>query len=148
MANHRYALQCGLAVLVLCVTALGGQGPKRLASPAKKPLPALSAQEIFKRVSPSVMVVESLDAAGKVTVFGSGVVIAPGHVITNRHVIEDGVSFRVVHNDKKWPAKLIRVDPDHDLAELSVAGLKAPAVTVLDSSKLAVGETVYAIGDP
>lgn len=94
------------------------------------------------------MVVESLDAAGKVTVFGSGVVIAPGHVITNRHVIEDGVSFRVVHNDKKWPAKLIRVDPDHDLAELSVAGLKAPAVTVLDSSKLAVGETVYAIGAP
>ena len=94
------------------------------------------------------MVVESLDAAGKVTVFGSGVVIAPGHVITNRHVIEDGVSFRVVHNDNKWPAKLIKVDPDHDLAELSVAGLDAPVVTVLDSSKLAVGEVVYAIGAP
>ena len=38
------------------------------------------------------MVVESLDAEGKVTVFGSGVVIAPGRVTTNRHVIEDGVS--------------------------------------------------------
>ena len=94
------------------------------------------------------MVVESLDAKGKVAAFGSGIVIASGNVITNRHVIEDGVSFRVGHNDKKWPAKLVRVDPDHDLAELSVAGLDAPAVTVLDSSNLAVGETVYAIGAP
>jgi tetratricopeptide (TPR) repeat protein len=94
------------------------------------------------------MVVESLDAKGKVTVFGSGVVIAPGRVITNRHVIEDGASFRIEHGGKKCSAKLIRVDPGHDLAELSVAGLAAPVVTVLDSSKLAVGETVYAIGAP
>jgi hypothetical protein len=34
-------------------------------------IPTLSAQQIFKRVSPSVMVVESLDAQAKVTVFGS-----------------------------------------------------------------------------
>ncbi len=148
MACRRYIFQCTLAVLAVCAVAFGSQSQKRAAPQAQKPLPTLSAQEIFKRVSPSVMVVESLDAAGKVTVFGSGVVIAPGRVITNRHVIEDGVSFRVVHNDKKWPAKLIKVDPDHDLAELSVAGLDAPAVSVLDSSKLAVGETVYAIGAP
>lgn len=94
------------------------------------------------------MVVESLDAQGKVTAFGSGVVIAPGRVITNRHVIEDGASFRVEHDGKKWPAKLVNVDSDHDLAELSVAGLAAPVVTVRDSSKLAVGEKVYAIGAP
>jgi len=94
------------------------------------------------------MVVESLDTNGKVAAFGSGVVIAPGQVITNRHVIEDGVSFRIEHGGKKWPAKLTRVDPDHDLAELSVAGLGVPVVAVRDSSKLAVGETVYAIGAP
>jgi tetratricopeptide (TPR) repeat protein len=94
------------------------------------------------------MVVESLNAKGSVTAFGSGVVIAPGRVVTNRHVIEDGASFRVEHGGKKWPAKLVRVDPDHDLAELSVAGLDAPAVHVRDSSTLAVGEKVYAIGAP
>lgn len=94
------------------------------------------------------MVVESLDAQGKVTTLGSGVVIAPGRIITNRHVIEGGASFRVVHGVKKWPAKLIRVDADHDLAELSVIGLDAPVVAVRDSSKLAVGEKVYAIGAP
>ena len=86
------------------------------------------------------MVVESLDAEGKVAAFGSGVVIAPGRVITNRHVIEDGVTFRVEHDGKKWPAKLIRVDPDHDLAELSVSGLDAPSLHVRASSTLAVAK--------
>jgi hypothetical protein len=76
------------------------------------------------------------------------VVIAPGRVVTTRHVIEDGASFRVEHGAEKWPAKLVGVAADHDLAEFSVAGLAAPAVTVRDSSSLAVGERVYAIGAP
>jgi Trypsin-like peptidase domain len=148
MAGHRGVFQSVLAILAACIVALASQSAKRSALPAPKALPTLSAQEIFKRVSPSVMVVESLDANGKVAAFGSGVMIAPGQVITNRHVIEDGVSFRIEHDGKQWPAKLVRVDPDHDLAELSVAGLHAPPVTVRDSSKLAVGETVYAVGAP
>ncbi len=109
---------------------------------------ALSPQEIFKRASPSVMVVESLDAKGLVTAFGSGVVIAAGRVVTNRHVIESGVSFMVERAGKTWPARLVKVDPDHDLAELSVDGFAAPAVHVRVSSTLTVGEKVYAIGAP
>ncbi len=147
MTSHRHILFSALLILA-CSATLGGQTGKQSAPAKQKSLPTLSAQEIFKRVSPSVMVVESLDASGKVAAFGSGVVIAPGNIITNRHVIEDGVSFRVEHSGKTWPAKLIKIDPDHDLAELSVAKLDAPAVTVLDSAKLAVGEKVYAIGSP
>jgi tetratricopeptide (TPR) repeat protein len=110
----------------------------------------LSPQKLFSCLSPSVMVVESLDAKGSVIAFGSGVVIGSDHVITNRHVIEEGVSFRVEHGGKGWPAKLIRVDPDHDLAELSVPELPDTAQPVVkrDSSTLAVGEKVYAIGAP
>jgi Trypsin-like peptidase domain/Tetratricopeptide repeat len=144
---RRHILFSALVILA-CSVAPSSQTAKQTTQAEQKPLPTLSAQEIFKRVSPSVMVVESLDAEGKVTKLGSGVVIAPGSIITNRHVIEDGASFLVEHSGKKWPAKLIKVDPDHDLAELSVAGLDAPAVTVLDSAKLAVGVTVYAIGSP
>jgi tetratricopeptide (TPR) repeat protein len=127
-------------------------------------------EQIFKRVSPSVVVVESLDAKGSVLSLGSGVIIAPlkpwdldwrvppmpgsvykvlgSVVVTNRHVIEDGMTFRVEQNGKAWPAKLIRVDPNHDLAELSVDRLTAPPVQVRNSSTLAVGEKVYAIGAP
>jgi tetratricopeptide (TPR) repeat protein len=116
--------------------------------PAQRPLAALSPQEIFKRASPSVMVVQSLDVKGTVTAFGSGVVIAPGQVVTNHHVIEVGVSFKVKQGSQTWIARLVKVDPNHDLAELSVDGLTAPAVRVRDSSTLAVGEKVHAIGSP
>jgi Flp pilus assembly protein TadD len=138
-----------LALLALLAPSAGGQtlttGPSEFANQTP---PTLSAQEIFNHVSPSVMVVESLDPKGSTIAFGSGVVIAPGRVITNRHVIEDGASFRVEHGGEKWPAKLVSVAPNHDLAELSVAGFAAPAVTVRDSSSLAVGERVFAIGAP
>lgn len=133
----------------------------------------LSPQGIFQRVSPSVVVAESLDRNGSVVTLGSGVVVkrdlsadifdrvaaeskgtkvvptrSTAFVVTNRHVIEDGVTYRVEQNGKIWPAKLIRVDPDHDLAELSVDGLNAPAIQIRNSSTLAIGETVYAIGAP
>lgn len=150
---------------------MGSQVPKRTGrSTDRQPAAALSPQRIFKLVSPSVVVVESLNGQGSVVTLGSGVVIAPLEpwdlqwdappvpgkvytvvgrlVVTNRHVIEDGISFRVEHEGKSWPAKLIRVDPDHDLAELSVAGLNAPAVRLRNLSTLAVGEAVYAIGAP
>ena len=95
MASHRYIFQSALAILAVCTVALGSQSQKQTSkqefdpakhggirvgppAPSQKPLPTLSAQEIFKRVSPSVMVVESLDAKGKVAAFGSGVGIAPG----------------------------------------------------------------------
>jgi tetratricopeptide (TPR) repeat protein len=68
--------------------------------------------------------------------------------VTNRHVIEDGIRFKVEREGKTWPAKLISVDADLDLAELSVPGLNAPAVRIRASSTLAVGEKVYAIGAP
>src|SRR6516165_4223524 len=121
MVRHRSIVRVSLAAVAVCA-ALAGPSPNRQALAAGA-VPELSAQEIFKRVSPSVMVVESLDARGKVTAFGSGVVIAPGRVITNRHVIEEGASFKIKHGAVKWPAQLVRVDADHDLAELSVAGL-------------------------
>ncbi len=149
MMIRREAVYLSFLCLALCAAGAGGQTPRKpTLPPSQRPLPVLSPQQIFKRVSPSVMVVESLDAKGSVTVSGSGVVIAPGHIVTNRHVIEDGVSYRVEHGGNKWPATLVRVDPDHDLAELSIAGFDAPAVRVRDSSTLAVGEMVYAIGAP
>jgi S1-C subfamily serine protease len=146
MIHHRPIVRFALAAMAVCA-ALAGPSSKSRALAAEA-VPELSAQEIFKRVSPSVMVVESLDARGNVTAFGSGVVIAPCRVITNRHVIEDGASFKLEQRGMKWPAQLVRVDADHDLAELSVASLAASPVQVRESSALVVGEKVYAIGAP
>ncbi len=104
MVSHRNLRWTPIALL-LCAAAGASHAPKGARPAAVSSRPTLSAQQIFKRVSPSVMVVESLGADGKVIDFGSGVVIAPGRIITNRHVIKDGVSFRVVHGAEKWPAK-------------------------------------------
>ena len=63
MTSGRHISYCTLIILA-CFAAMSAQTGKQAAPAKQKPVPALSAQEIFKRVSPSVMVVESLDAQG------------------------------------------------------------------------------------
>jgi len=41
---------------------------------------------------------------------GSAVVVAPSEVVTNRHVIEDGVSFRLKRGAETWPATISHLD--------------------------------------
>src|SRR5580704_5430833 len=81
---HSWAI-ASLALSCLMASAQVDQGFPKAPSP----------QEFFKRLSPSVFVVESLDAKGDAIVFGSGVSIAPDQIVTNRHVVEDGKSWRV-----------------------------------------------------
>lgn len=147
MCHPRRHLAVRVGFTIFCVLVAGNHA-RSIPRTDQPSVPALPAQEVFKRVSPSVVVVESIDVSGSGIAFGSGVVIAPGHVVTNRHVIEGGASFAVGQGGKKWPAKLVGVDSDHDLAELSIAGLAAPAVKIRTSSTLSVGETVYAVGAP
>lgn len=109
---------------------------------------ALSPQELFKRISPSVFVVEVLDENGSLVATGSAVAVAPDQVVTNKHVIEAGVAFRIKQGSRTWPAAVAYVDPDHDMGRLAAKDLKAPAVPVRLSSVLTVGEHVYSIGAP
>jgi Trypsin-like peptidase domain len=118
-------------------------------APAQKQKEAApSPQELYERLSASVFIVESLDAAGTVVAKGSAVAVAPGEVVINRHVIEDGVSWRLKLGNNTWPATISHLDPDHDLCQLRAKGLAAPPVPVRYSATLAVGERVYAIGSP
>jgi serine protease Do len=109
---------------------------------------ALPPQELFKRIAPSVFVVETLDGNGSALAFGSGVSIAPGRIVTNKHVLEDGISFNVRQGGKVWSGTVTHVDPNHDLAELDVHDLSATPARLRSSVTLAVGERVYAIGAP
>jgi Flp pilus assembly protein TadD len=109
---------------------------------------ALSPQELFKRLSPSVFVVEVLDESGSLVATGSGVAMAADQIVTNKHVIDAGATFRITQGGRTWPAAVTYVDPDHDLGRLTAEGLKAAAVSVRLSSALTVGEHVYSIGAP
>ncbi len=137
-----------LAVLATASGAARAQQPKQpRALEGHAPIGS-SPISLFKRLSPSVFIVESLNEKGSVVAIGSGVAVAPDQVVTNKHVIEAGANWRVTQGHKTWPATLAHTDPDHDLCQLKADGLNAPAVTVRLSSTLTVGERVYAIGAP
>jgi len=82
---------------------------------------------------------------------GSGVLIsADGYVLTNAHVVMRASEIKVTLRDKKqFVARLINVDPDHDLALLKIrAKASLPVVPLGTSSDLMIGETAIAIGNP
>ena len=83
---------------------------------------------------------------------GSGSIIdTDGHILTNHHVIRDSRKLEVTLSDgSKWPARLVGVDPDNDLAVLKVdAPEEKLRVTPMgDSSELQIGQKVLAIGNP
>jgi Do/DeqQ family serine protease len=86
-----------------------------------------------------------------VTSLGSGVVVSPeGYVLTNNHVVERGVRFRVQLVDgRELGAKVVGTDPSSDLAVLKLeAQERMPFVPPGRSDDLMIGETVIAIGNP
>ncbi len=83
---------------------------------------------------------------------GSGSVIdKAGHILTNYHVIEGAREIDVtLYDASKYRAKLIGQDPANDVA---VIRIDAPAellhpLSLGDSSRLRVGQQVFAIGNP
>lgn len=79
---------------------------------------------------------------------GSGFVIdSQGHIVTNNHVVEGADELTVVLSDNRTAeATLVGADPQTDLAVLQIQGRDVRPLTLGDSSKLEVGETVVAIG--
>lgn len=83
---------------------------------------------------------------------GSGAVIdRSGHIVTNFHVVEGAREIQVMlFNDKTYDARLVGQDPVTDVAVIKI---DAPPeelfpVTFGDSTRLRVGQRVYALGNP
>jgi putative serine protease PepD len=101
-------------------------------------------KDVVKQVGPSVVQIETGDGLGSGIVFD-----AKGDIVTNAHVVGTASSFKVtLSNGKALQATLVGTFVPGDLAVIKVdpAGLK-PA-RFADSSKLAVGDIVMAIGNP
>jgi S1-C subfamily serine protease len=118
-------------------------------TPANRP--AGSVADIVKRVGPAVVSIDvsSADLQGT----GSGVVIDKnGYILTNNHVISTAATSGTVRvtftNQDSVAAKIVGRDPQTDLAVLKVDYDKLTVATLGDSSKLAQGDPVIAIGSP
>ena len=81
---------------------------------------------------------------------GSGVIIASdGIILTNNHVIDGATDIRVDLADKReFEAKLVGTDAKTDIAVLRINATGLPTLALGDSSKLQVGDLVFAIGEP
>jgi serine protease Do len=83
--------------------------------------------------------------------YGSGFIIASdGYVITNKHVVHNGVSFKVTLNDgTQLPADLIAEAVCCDVAVIKIRAARPfPALQLGDSDTLRQGNFVIAIGNP
>lgn len=136
-----------VALLIFCGLVTQSSAAQR-ARPASTPPPKLTASQIAKRTLPSTVLVVTDCGRGRV-VLGSGFVVGHNLIATNRHVVECGggyvslVNSSVQHRiTSKW------LDPTHDLALLQVEDLLATALLLGDARDLAIGDTVYAAGNP
>ena len=117
--------------------------------------------EVFSKFSRSVVHVTSLatrldrmtlDATEIPQGVGSGFVWdQDGHIVTNFHVVREGDKASVTLNDgSTYPAQIVGVAPDKDLAVLKIDAppQKLQPLPVGTSSNLEVGQKVLAIGNP
>jgi serine protease Do len=81
---------------------------------------------------------------------GSGVIIsADGYILTNNHVVDGATDVSVTLPDRReYKAKVIGTDPKTDIAVIHIDAANLPAITVGDSSKMQIGDSVLAIGNP
>lgn len=82
---------------------------------------------------------------------GTGVIISEnGYILSNEHVTGGKYStcYITLENSKKYDGTVVWSDTDLDLSitKIDAKGLKY--VTLGDSNKIRIGETVYAIGNP
>ncbi len=157
-------LTAGVAGLVLVAGAgvAGGvavhafDGHSATTSTAATPVAAKAANgtvtvaDLVTAVKPSVVTIAAQSRGG--TSEGSGVVVrSDGMIVTNYHVISGATgSIQVTFADgTTGQATVVASDQAGDLALLQVSGAKGlTAINIGNSSTLAVGDDVIAIGNP
>jgi len=107
---------------------------------------------IAQRVLPSVVSIATESSAGGGT--GSGFIIdSSGMILTNNHVVDDvalngGVIRVTLNNGENYEGTIVGRDAPYDLAVIKIAATNLPALQFGDSDKVAVGDSVIAIGSP
>jgi S1-C subfamily serine protease len=174
------ALVCGVSVAAIVIALTNGAtiSTAPAAFPAAAPVagqavaattsepsgPALSAETIYERDAPGVVVITATQTEKTpgtlflppteqhVQVLGSGFVIdEQGDIVTNEHVVANASDVTVgFSSGATYPAKVVGADPSTDLA---VVRVDAPAAALhplrfAGSSDVRVGDRVYAIGNP
>ncbi len=105
---------------------------------------------IADKVRESVVAIAVMSSGGSGE--GSGVVLdTAGHVLTNNHVVSGAQQIKVTLADGRvYDATVVGTDPTTDLAVVAITDPPEDltAATFGDSSAIAVGDAVMAVGNP
>lgn len=108
-------------------------------------------RDIARRAIPATVLVKSTlaDGSGR-SGFGSGAIVsADGYVLTCSHVVEIASEIEVTLPDgRTFGGTLLGKNPKQDYALLKIDGRSLPTIPLGDSSKVALGDWVVAIGHP
>ena len=103
-------------------------------------------------VSPAVVTIQRTTGGlfGSQTGSGSGFIYdADGFILTNRHVVEDADTLRVVLNDGRiFEGTVYGIDTLTDLAIVTIDATDLPTAPIGNSADLQPGQLAIAIGNP
>lgn len=123
-----------------------GTSSVALAGNGNVPVPNIDKyrEDAVNTVSPAIVEVKTNQG------LGSGVIIkSNGYVVTNHHVVAGASSISVtLANGRTLHATVRGTDAVDDLAVVKVSAAHLPVATFGDSTRLQVGQTVLAIGNP
>ena len=142
------SLRTGTAPAISTATSQTGNGGSTSAASSAG---GLDAPAIAAKVDPAVVDINTTLADQGGSAAGTGVVItSSGEVLTNNHVIEGASSITVQlgGTGPTYTAAVVGTDKADDIALLQVQGMSnLKTVSLGDSSKVAAGEAVVAIGN-
>lgn len=81
-------------------------------------------------------------------IYGSGVILAPGLVATNYHVVRKAGSMAVLYQNRVYRFSVVAGDIGLDLVLLRVPGLPGTVLPLAPLKSIQPGQRVYAFGSP
>lgn len=124
--------------------ALGAEGALAVGPPSAS---VLNSRGLARAANSVVKVMGTAPSCSR-RIEGSGFVYAPGHVLTNAHVVA-GVTngpMVITRHHASFRATVVLYDPERDIAVLDVPGLQAPPLHFLPSASL--GSNAIVVGYP
>jgi putative serine protease PepD len=136
---------------VAALTAVGAgfassKSGEATATPATSAATALQSAfaGVYKKVSPSVVQIETSEGLGSGIVFDG-----KGDIVTNAHVVGSATSFKVTTSTGKLlSGKLVGTFVEDDLAVIKVSASGLRPAAFANSDKLQIGDIAMALGNP